>query len=73
MSIFLLETSTLDGVSGQRLAPAALYPWERTHGTHWKGDWEGLRASLDTEARGKILCLCRGWSPGRPVCILTLY
>jgi hypothetical protein len=32
----------------------------------------GFRADLDTEARGKILCLCRGWKPGRPVCSKTL-
>jgi hypothetical protein len=28
----------------------------------------GLRADLDTEARGKILCPCRGSKPSRPVC-----
>jgi hypothetical protein len=33
----------------------------------------GLRAGLDTETRGNILCLCRGSNPGRPVCIQTLY
>jgi hypothetical protein len=27
----------------------------------------GLRADLDAEARRKILCLCRGSNPGRPV------
>jgi hypothetical protein len=27
----------------------------------------GPRAGLDAEARGKILCLCRGSNPGRPV------
>jgi hypothetical protein len=27
---------------------------------------------LDTQARGKILCLCRGSNPGRPVCIVRL-
>jgi hypothetical protein len=27
----------------------------------------GLRAGLDTKARGKILCLCRGLNPDRPV------
>jgi hypothetical protein len=27
----------------------------------------GLRAGLDTEARGKILCPCRGSNPDRPV------
>jgi hypothetical protein len=32
----------------------------------------GPRADLDTEARGKILCLCRGSNPGLPVCSQTL-
>jgi hypothetical protein len=27
----------------------------------------GLRAGLDTEVRGKILCPCRGSNPDRPV------
>jgi hypothetical protein len=40
--------------------PAALYPRERISGTHWTGSWVGLRAGLDTEARGKILRLCQG-------------
>jgi hypothetical protein len=40
-------------VSGQRHAPAALYPGERTPGTHCTGSWVGLRAGLDTEVRGK--------------------
>jgi hypothetical protein len=42
------------GVNGQRLAPAALCPGERTPGTHCTGGWVGPRAGLDTEARGKI-------------------
>jgi hypothetical protein len=29
--------------------------------------WVGLRAGLDTEHRGKILCPCRGSKPDRPV------
>jgi hypothetical protein len=34
----------------------------------------GLRAGLDTAARGKILRLCRGSRPGRPtVCSDTAY
>jgi hypothetical protein len=41
-------------VSGQRYAPAALYPRERTTCTHWTGGWVGLRAGQDTEDRGKI-------------------
>jgi hypothetical protein len=40
-------TLALDGVSGQRHAPAALYPRERTNGTHWLGGWVCLRAGLD--------------------------
>jgi hypothetical protein len=30
-------------------------PGERTPDTHWIGGWVGLRASLDVEARIKIL------------------
>jgi hypothetical protein len=47
------------GVSGQRHAPAALYPWGKDPGTHCTGGWVGPRAGLDAEARRKILCLCR--------------
>jgi hypothetical protein len=42
-------------------------PGERTPGTHWTGGWVDPRAGLDTEARGKILCPCRGSNPDRPV------
>jgi hypothetical protein len=41
--------------------------------THWIGGWVGLGAGLTHEARGKILCLCRGSNPSRPVCSQTLY
>jgi hypothetical protein len=47
-------------------------PEEMTPGAHCIG-WVGLRAGLDTGARGKILCLCRGSNPNRPVRSLTLY
>jgi hypothetical protein len=60
-------------VSGQLHAPVAVYPRERTPCAHWVGGWVGPRAGLDTEARGKILCLCRGSNPGRTVCSQTLY
>jgi hypothetical protein len=60
------------GVSGHRHAPAALYPRGKDPGTCWIGGWVGLRAGLDTEARGKILYLCRGWNPSRPVCSETI-
>jgi hypothetical protein len=42
-------------------------PGERTTGTHCTGGWVGPRAGLDTEDRGKILCLCRGSNPDCPV------
>jgi hypothetical protein len=64
-SFYSLLTSALD--------PAALYSWERTSSTNWIGGWVGLKAGLDTEARVKILCLCRGSNSGRPVCSQTLY
>jgi hypothetical protein len=48
-------------------------PGERTTGTDWIGGWVGPRAGLDTEARVKILCLCRGSNHGHPVCSQTLY
>jgi hypothetical protein len=44
-----------------------------TPGTHWTGDWVGPRASPDTEAKRKILCLCQGSNPARPVHSQTLY
>jgi hypothetical protein len=54
-------------VSGQSHAPAALCPGERTPVTHCTDGLVGLRAGLDTEARGKVLCLCQGPNPDRPV------
>jgi hypothetical protein len=42
-------------------------PGERTPGTNWIGGWVSLRAGLDTQARGKVRCLCRGSNPDRPV------
>jgi hypothetical protein len=42
-------------------------PGERTPGTHCTGGWVGPTAGLDTEARGKISCLCRGSNINRPV------
>jgi hypothetical protein len=53
--------------SGQRHAAAALPSRKDTRCPFWIGGSMGLRAGLDTEARGKILCLCRESKPGRPV------
>jgi hypothetical protein len=61
------------GVSGQRYAPAAVYSRGKGPGTLCTGGWVGPKAGLDVEARGKILCLCRGSNPGRPVRNQTLH
>jgi hypothetical protein len=72
-SSYSLLTSALDWGEWSASGPAATYPRERTPGTHLIEGWVDLRAGLDTEARWKILCLCRGSSPGHPVCSQTLY
>jgi hypothetical protein len=56
------------GVSGQRHAPAALYP--RGKDPRW--GWVGPRAVLDAETRRKIFCPCRGSNPDRPARSQTL-
>jgi hypothetical protein len=61
------------GVSGQRHAPAALYPRGKDPSTHWIGGWVGPRAGLDAGARRKILCSCRGSKPDHPARRQTLY
>jgi hypothetical protein len=61
------------GLSGQHHAPAVLYPGKRAPGTHWIRGWVGPRAGLDAGARRKILCLCRGLNPVRPVRSQSLY
>jgi hypothetical protein len=75
-SSYSFTTSALDGVSGQRHAPATLYPRERTPGTHCTGSCVGPKAGMDTEVRGKILSPLPGIeprSPGGPVRSQTLY
>jgi hypothetical protein len=75
-SSYSSTTSALDGVSGQRHAPAVLYPGERTPGTHCTGGWVGPRAGLDTKVREKNLLPLPGieprW-PGSPVRSQTLH
>jgi hypothetical protein len=67
-SSYSFSTSALDGVSGQRHTPAALYPRGKgPPGTHCREGCVGPRAGLDTEARGKILCLYRRSNLDRPV------
>jgi hypothetical protein len=55
------------GVSGQRHGRPLFTPGERAPGTHYTGGCVGPSAGLDTMARGKILCLCRGSNHDRPV------
>jgi hypothetical protein len=62
-SSYSFSTSALDGVSGQRHDPGALYPEERAPGTHCTGGWVGPRAGLDAEVRGKILSPLPGIEP----------
>jgi hypothetical protein len=61
------------GVNSQRHAPAALYPREKTPGTHWIGGWVGPRAGLDAGAGRQSLCPCRGSNLDRPAHSQTLY
>jgi hypothetical protein len=56
-SSYSFSTSALDW------ARPRFSPGERTPGTHCTGGWVGPRAGLDTEARGKITCLCQGIEP----------
>jgi hypothetical protein len=55
------------GVSGQRHAPAALYPRGKNPRYHWIGGWVGLRAGLGAGARRKILYPCRGSNLDHPI------
>jgi hypothetical protein len=41
-SSYSFLTSALDRMSGQRHAPAALYPRGKDPGVHWTGGWVGL-------------------------------
>jgi hypothetical protein len=54
------------GVSGQRHAPAALYPQGKGRRYALYRGWVGLRDGLNTEAIGRILYLSRDRT-GRPV------
>jgi hypothetical protein len=72
-SFYSFLTSALDGGEWSASRPDRALSRERTPGAHCTGGWVGLRAGLDTEARGKILCPCRGSNPDRPVRSQTLF
>ena len=63
-------TTALEGVKGQRHAPAALYPRERP-GTHCTGGWVGHRAGLDRCGKSRPPTGIR--SPDRPARSQSLY
>jgi len=46
-------TSALDGVGGQRHAPAALHP-EKRPGTYCTGGWVGPKAGLDGCGKSRL-------------------
>jgi hypothetical protein len=67
-SSYSFSTSALDRDEWPASRPGrAFTPDERTPGTHCTGCWVGLRAGLDTEDKGKILCPRRGWNLDRQV------
>jgi hypothetical protein len=74
---YSFSTSVLDGGEWSASRPGrASTPGERIPGTHCTGGWVGPRASLNTEARGKILSPLLGIEPrslDRPVRSQTLY
>jgi hypothetical protein len=62
-SSYSFLTSALDGVRGQRHAPAALCPGGRSPVTHCTGGWVGLKDGLNTEVREKSFALARDRTP----------
>jgi hypothetical protein len=54
-----LLTSALDGGEWSVSCPGCALPPGRTPGTHCIGGWVGLRAGLDTAARGKSFSSAR--------------
>jgi hypothetical protein len=69
----LFLTSALDGGERSASCYGRALPPRKYPGTNWAGGWVGLRSGLDTEDRGKVLFLCQGSKPGRPVCSQSLY
>jgi hypothetical protein len=62
-SSYLFLISVLDEGEWSASSPGRPLPGERTPGTHCTGGCVGLRAGLNTEVRGKILCPSRGSNP----------
>jgi hypothetical protein len=68
-----VQTLILDGVKGSTSLPGhALPPRERTPCAFWIGGWVGLRADVDTDARGESFSSA-GDRKRHSVCSQTLY
>jgi hypothetical protein len=72
-SCYSFLTSALDGGEWSASRPGHALPPGKDPRYPLTGGWVGIRAGLDTEDTGKVLCLCRGLNPGPPVCSQTLY
>jgi hypothetical protein len=59
-------TSALDGRERSASRSGRALPSGKDPRYPCTGGWVNLRACVDTEARGKIFCLCLGSKPGRP-------
>jgi hypothetical protein len=67
-SSYSFTTSALDGGEWSASRPGRALPSRKGPPVPiCTGVWVGPRAGLDTEARGRILCTCRGSNPDRPV------
>jgi hypothetical protein len=66
-------TSALNGGEWSASRPGRVYPRKMTPCTHCIGGWVGLRAGLDTEARGKNPLPLPASNPSRPVCSQTVH
>jgi hypothetical protein len=60
-------TSAVDGGEWSASRPVRALPRGRDPGAQCTRGWVGLRASMDTEVRGKIPCPWQGSNPDRPV------
>jgi hypothetical protein len=71
-SSYSFSISALDGGEWSASRPGHALPPGKgppPPGTHCTGGWLGPRAGLDTEARGKSICLCQGSNLDRPTFI----
>jgi hypothetical protein len=72
-SSYSFLTSALDRGEWSASCPGCALPPGKDPWYPCTRGWVGPRAGLDTKARGKIPCLCRGSNPGRPVHSQTLF